>query len=43
MYLEDILGGRGAGVHTLLMERGTRSLFPSFRESEGRDLTRVGW
>jgi FMN phosphatase YigB (HAD superfamily) len=38
MYFEDILGGRAAGLHTLLMERGERSLFPSFRESEGRDI-----
>jgi FMN phosphatase YigB (HAD superfamily) len=38
MYLEDVLGGRAAGIKTLLMERGTRSLFPSYRESEGRGL-----
>lgn len=38
MYVEDILGGRGAGVHTLLIERGPCSLFPSYRESEGRSL-----
>lgn len=38
MYLEDILGGRAAGLNTLLIERGRRSLFPSFRESEGRPI-----
>jgi putative hydrolase of the HAD superfamily len=38
MYLEDILGGRAAGVQTLLMERNPHALFPSFRESHGRDL-----
>ncbi len=38
MYLEDILGGSAAGFQTLLVERGARSLFPHFRESEGRDL-----
>lgn len=38
MYLEDIIGGRTAGVHTLLMERGQRALFPHFRESVGRAL-----
>jgi putative hydrolase of the HAD superfamily len=38
MYLEDIVGGRAAGVNTLLMERGARALFPSFRESQGRSL-----
>ena len=38
MYLEDIVGGRAAGVSTLLMERGRRALFPNFRESEGRTL-----
>jgi putative hydrolase of the HAD superfamily len=38
MYLEDIVGGRAAGINTLLMERGTRALFPNFRESEGRNL-----
>ena len=38
MYLEDIVGGRAAGVNTLLMERGKRALFPNFRESEGRNL-----
>ena len=38
MYLEDIVGGRAAGVNTLLMERGKRALFPNFRESEGRSL-----
>jgi len=38
MYIEDILGGSAAGVRTLLMERGERSLFPSYRESENRQL-----
>jgi len=38
MYLEDILGGRAAGLNALLIERGRRALFPSFRESEGRPL-----
>jgi putative hydrolase of the HAD superfamily len=38
MYLEDIVGGRAAGINTLLMERGKRALFPNYRESEGRDL-----
>ena len=38
MYLEDVLGGRALGINTLLMERGARSLFPSYRESEGRGL-----
>jgi len=39
MYLEDVLGGSTAGLHTLLIERGTQALFPSYRESEGRDLS----
>jgi putative hydrolase of the HAD superfamily len=38
MYLEDILGGRAAGINTLLMERGAHALFPSYRESDGRGL-----
>ncbi len=38
MYLEDIIGGRAAGLHTLLMERNPHSLFPNHRESEGRAL-----
>jgi putative hydrolase of the HAD superfamily len=38
MYVEDVVGGRAAGVHTLLMERGSRALFPNYRESEGRSL-----
>jgi putative hydrolase of the HAD superfamily len=38
MYLEDIVGGRAAGVNTLLMERGKHALFPSFPESDGRGL-----
>jgi putative hydrolase of the HAD superfamily len=38
MFLEDVLGAGAAGLHTLLIERGERALFPSFPESEGRDL-----
>jgi putative hydrolase of the HAD superfamily len=38
MFIEDILGGERAGVHTFLIERGRQALFPSFRESEGRAL-----
>jgi putative hydrolase of the HAD superfamily len=38
MYIEDILGGGAAGLRTLLMERGDNSLFPSYRESQGRQL-----
>ena len=38
MYLEDIIGGRTAGVQTLLMERGQRALFPHHRESAERAL-----
>lgn len=38
MYLEDILGGRNAGVSPLLIERGERSLFPNFPESRGRAI-----
>jgi len=38
MYLEDIVGGRAAGMNTLLMERGQRALFPNHRESQGRDI-----
>ena len=38
MYLEDVLGARAAGVRPLLIERGERSLFPNFPESEGRNL-----
>jgi len=40
MYIEDILGGSAAGIRTLLIERGDNSLFPSYRESEGRQLPR---
>jgi HAD superfamily hydrolase (TIGR01549 family) len=40
MYLEDIVGGRAAGINVLLMERGEHALFPNFRESEGRSLDR---
>jgi HAD superfamily hydrolase (TIGR01549 family) len=39
MYLEDVLGGSTAGLRTLLIERGTQALFPSHRESEGRELS----
>lgn len=39
MYLEDIVGGTTAGMATLLMERGPRSLFPNYPESAGRALT----
>lgn len=38
MYVEDIVGGTFAGLQTRLIERGARALFPSFRESEGRNL-----
>jgi putative hydrolase of the HAD superfamily len=38
MYVEDILGGRAAGLRTLLMERGDRALFPSFSEAQSRNL-----
>jgi HAD superfamily hydrolase (TIGR01549 family) len=38
MYLEDVGGGRAAGLDTLLIERGPRALFPNHRESEGRQL-----
>lgn len=38
LYVEDVLGGSAAGLRTLLMERGPRALFPSFRESAGREL-----
>jgi len=38
MYLEDVIGGRAAGVRTLLMERGARALFPNYRESQGRPI-----
>jgi putative hydrolase of the HAD superfamily len=38
MYFEDIVGGRAAGVNALLIERGRQGLFPSYRESEGRNL-----
>jgi HAD superfamily hydrolase (TIGR01549 family) len=38
MYLEDVVGGRAAGLKTLLIERGEHALFPNFRESQGRDL-----
>ncbi len=33
MYIEDILGARNVGVRPLLMERGSRSMFPHFPES----------
>jgi HAD superfamily hydrolase (TIGR01549 family) len=38
MYFEDIVGGRAAGVNTLLIERGKHALFPNYRESAGRGL-----
>jgi putative hydrolase of the HAD superfamily len=38
MYLEDIVGGRAAGLNTLLIERGRHALFPNYRESEGRRI-----
>lgn len=38
MYVEDVLGGRAAGLSILLIERGPRAIFPSFRESEGREI-----
>ncbi len=38
MYLEDLVGGRAAGLNTLLMERGRHALFPNFRESHGRSI-----
>lgn len=38
MYVEDMLGGQLAGVLTFLIERGPQALFPSYRESEGRNL-----
>jgi len=38
MYLEDVLGGRAAGVSPVLIERGAHSLFPNFPESQGRDI-----
>ena len=38
MYLEDVVGGRAAGINTLLMERGKRALFPNYNESGGRNL-----
>lgn len=38
MYLEDVVGGSSAGLRTLLIERGERSLFPNFPESSGRGL-----
>jgi len=33
MYLEDILGARNAGVRPFLIDRGRKSLFPSFPEA----------
>jgi len=38
MFLEDVLGAAALGVRALLIERGEHAMFPSFRESEGRDL-----
>jgi len=34
MYIEDVLGPQHIGVRALLMERGPRSMFPRFAESE---------
>jgi len=39
MYLEDILGPGALGIRSLLIERGEKAMFPSFRESDGRDLS----
>ena len=33
MYLEDILGARNVGVRPFLIDRGNRSLFPSYPEA----------
>jgi putative hydrolase of the HAD superfamily len=33
MYLEDILGARKAGIRPFLIDRGDKSLFPSFPEA----------
>lgn len=33
MYLEDILGARNAGVRPFLIDRGRKSLFPSYPEA----------
>ena len=33
MYLEDILGARNVGVRPFLIDRGRKSLFPSFPEA----------
>ena len=38
MYVEDVIGGRAAGVRTLLIERGPHALFPNYRESAGRPI-----
>jgi putative hydrolase of the HAD superfamily len=38
MYLEDVLGGRAAGLTTLLIERGPHAMFPNFRESDERPI-----
>lgn len=38
MYLEDVVGGRAAGVHPLLIERNPKALFPSYRESQGQNV-----
>ena len=38
MFLEDILGAGALGIRSLLTERGPNAMFPSFRESEGREL-----
>jgi putative hydrolase of the HAD superfamily len=33
MYLEDILGARNAGIRPFLIDRGRRSIFPSYPEA----------
>ena len=38
LFLEDILGAGAVGIEALLIERGTRSLFPNFPESAGRSV-----
>jgi len=38
LFLEDILGAGAVGIRTLLIERGARSLFPSFPESAGQPV-----
>ena len=33
-----VLGAGALGIRSLLIERGSNAMFPSFRESEGREL-----